>query len=146
VVSFNAKYGDDLFRTAYLDKERMNLFVNELILFCNENQFIRYITKTFQNIYVDFLRKHYYEINNCYINFDTMKIETNQVYNNCFNNSLFYDAFDFEEEDLIFLKLFIENGNVLSEREVGIKLGISQQAVNKRKKSIYKKYQTRNNL
>ena len=48
---------------------------------------------------------------------------------------------DLSKKELMFLNYFIENGIQLSEQEVAKKLGISQQAVNKKKKQIIKKYE-----
>ena len=46
----------------------------------------------------------------------------------------------FLKKDYEFLFNFIENDTLLTEQEVAKKLGITQQAVNKRKKKICKKY------
>ena len=145
VINFNNKYGNEFFTAALLDDQIMTDFINELILFCNENQFIRYITKTFDNTYIEHLRKNCLEINNMVISFDFETIVMENTFNDITNGSLLHREITFNEEELKFINLFIENGNVLSEREVGLKLGISQQAVHKRKKAICKKYQVKNN-
>jgi len=43
-------------------------------------------------------------------------------------------------DEIVFLEKFIDNNSLLSESEVAKKLGISQQAVSKRRQKIRKKY------
>ena len=47
------------------------------------------------------------------------------------------------DKEITFLKNFIDGQCILTEKEVGIKLGISQQAVQKRKKKIIEKYKNK---
>lgn len=50
------------------------------------------------------------------------------------------------DKEITFLKNFIDGQCILTEKEVGIKLGISQQAVNKRKKKIIEKYKNKKKM
>lgn len=135
VINFNKRYGKDL----YISKNNYIYLKKELTLFCNENQFIRYITKTFENIYIDFVMSNFYISDKISIKFDEKNYFINEELIDLkkYSNDLISNI---TEEDLNFFRLFILDNKIITEREVGIKLGISQQAVNKRKKAILKKY------
>ena len=45
-----------------------------------------------------------------------------------------FEKYKFEEKEIKFLKCFLEDGRILTEAEVAKKVGITQQAVNKKKK------------
>lgn len=140
--NFNKTYGLE-FTIKDLNEKELSYYINEINLFCNENQFLKYISKTFNNIYIDFLRKHKNEINNLIIKVDqTDFVDTKTM--NLHSNVMLESNFNFDEDDLYFLKQFIENDRILTEKEVGERLGISQQAVNKRKKAIKEKYKNKN--
>ena len=55
------------------------------------------------------------------------------------NNKLEYNDKILNQKEIDFLNLFYEKEKILTEQQVADKLGITQQAVNKRKKKIYKK-------
>ncbi len=100
-------------------------------MFCNEIQFIGYLNRVFGGKVSDYFRKRRREINSdVRLYFDAFSSETR----------LYPHARMLSDEDVGFLKRFIRNGRVLSETEVGKQLGITQQAVNKRKKRIAVKY------
>ena len=149
VINFISRYGKDFLISSYRNTENFNNFKDELILFCNENQYIHYLSKTFRNIYIDYLKMNYYQINNLLSSFDE-NIHINYALTNNSHNHLYNQVMDikqeFDKEDLLFIELFVEDNKILTEKEVGIKLGISQQAVNKRKKAIYKKYHNKISL
>ena len=149
VINFISRYGKDLLISSYCNAENFINFKDELILFCNENQYIHYLSKTFRNIYIDYLKMNYYQMNNLLSSFDE-NIHIDYALTNNSHNHLCNQVMDIkrelDKEDLIFIELFVEDNKSLTEKEVGIKLGISQQAVNKRKKAIYKKYHNKISL
>ena len=49
ISGFIKKYGKEVFDEAFFEKKKLKLFINEYNLFCNENQFIKYVNKTFMN-------------------------------------------------------------------------------------------------
>lgn len=95
----------------------------------NENQFIKYIELTIKNTYIDYLKKRRRQ---------EIFIEDLDVVEDK-KDEISYDENILTEEDKNFLNLFSKNGQALTEKEVGVILGISQQAVNKRKQKIYQK-------
>lgn len=100
----------------------------------NQQMFLSFLDIKFKFIYIDFRRKN-----------DRYHIASNAYFD---KNYLFvrYSAIDLLEEyindikDLTFLMAFIEGNELLTEREVGKKLHITQQAVHKRKRQLYLKY------
>ena len=138
VINFNEKYGLEL-SIKHLSENDLEYYLNELILFCNQNQFLKYVDKTLNNICIDFFRKHKKEINKLIIKVDETEFVDRKTINP--HSNIFLESdYKFDKEDLDFLKQFIEDDRILTEKEVGEKLGISQQAVNKRKKAIKQKY------
>lgn len=128
---FLKKYGSDLFLSAFHDPEAREKWLYEYWMFCNEIQFIGYLNRVFGGKVSDYFRKRRREINSdVRLYFDAFSSETR----------LYPHARILSDEDVGFLKRFIRNGRVLSETEVGKQLGITQQAVNKRKKRIAVKY------
>lgn len=142
---------DNNYYKAFVNKYKIELLEisNEIKnleykLFCNENQFIKYLNTSLNNKIIDYYRN--YKSNllnnaislNSYIYEDVELIET--IEDKAYQKTDFFDMYNFSEKELEFLKCFLENGKVLSEEKVAKKLGISQQAVNKKKKKIIKKY------
>ena len=106
-----------------------NMKNQEENLFYNENQFIKYIKVSLRNIYLDYLRKTKIEL-----------LENNDLIEDKENNSLKNMSFDqLSDEERAFINLFIEDKKIISERKVGEKLGISQQAVHKKVVKIRQK-------
>ena len=87
----------------------------------NENQFIKYITLTIKNTYIDYLRTKQSKLKL----FENIDIKDERT-----DNSLLFDELTSDEMD--FLYLFYEEGKIISEKKVAKKTGISQQAVHKR--------------
>lgn len=100
----------------------------------NQRMFLAFLDKKFTYICKDFLRKTYK--NHC-INIDGLY--ENRILNEYEVKNLLQEYIS-DINDLMFLESFIEGNELLSEREVGKKLKISQQAVNKRKKQLHLKY------
>lgn len=105
----------------------------EFNLFCNENEFLKYVEVSFRNHLISYYRKQTKE--EC-IEF----VEDLEDYPDIIS----YEDIKFElnQQEMAFLSLFIENNHLLTEKEVAKKLGISQQAVSKRKNKIIKKYKS----
>lgn len=125
LLAFIEKYKNDLLRVNNKD-----LFINEFILFCNENQFINYINKRFKSIRISFYQKQEKEkaIYEKYL--EIIKLSSNNTYN--------IKYLDVEEK--AFLKLFVDKERILTQKEVGDILGISQQAISRKLKKIKEKY------
>ena len=102
----------------------------EFKYYCNEKQFLKYFNKI-----IDTTIKKYYRDNKKYTN--NLSINDNIDISSTSNVSL-EDIF--LKKDYEFLSNFIENDTLLTEQEVAKKLGVTQQAINKHKKKIYKKY------
>ena len=112
------------------NKEKNCNLKNEFKYYCNEKQFLKYFNKI-----IDTTIKKYYRDNKKHTN--NLSINDNIDISSTSNVSL-KDIF--LKKDYEFLFNFIENDTLLTEQEVAKKLGITQQAVNKRKKKIWKKY------
>lgn len=102
----------------------------EFKYYCNEKQFLKYFNKI-----IDTTIKKYYRDNKKYTN--NLSINDNIDISSTSNVSL-EDIF--LKKDYEFLSNFIENDTLLTEQEAAKKLGVTQQAINKHKKKIYKKY------
>lgn len=120
--------------------------IQELNLYNNQNQFIDYILKRLYSTYIDFSKCKYCKDFSNTISLNSVNNEGEELINKIFDNNFYkeqtkFDLMDLSKKELMFLNYFIENGIQLSEQEVAKKLGISQQAVNKKKKQIIKKYE-----
>lgn len=122
------------FRNTIKDKSESHL---EYVLFCNQNQFLKYLKVTFQNTINSYFRKQQEN----YI-FDVID-DIDQIEDYCeFKQSSFKKLIEetsLSLKDKEFLSLFIEDDRILTEQKVALKLKITQQAVNKRKNKILKK-------
>lgn len=118
--------------------------------FCNEKQFIECLNKRLHSVYVDFLRRLSYEMSLEICNFDIEDDRNIEVR----DKTEEYKETDYEllkhygmsDKEITFLKNFIDGQCILTEKAVGIKLGISQQAVHKRKKKIVEKYKNKKKM
>lgn len=122
------------FRNTIKDKSESQL---EYVLFCNQNQFLKYLKVTFQNTINSYFRKQQENFI-----FDTIDdIDQIEDYNGFmqqnFKNTIEETSLSLKDKE--FLSLFIEDDRILTEQEVALKLKITQQAVNKRKNKILKK-------
>lgn len=140
---FINKYGNELLSLACFYDDYKLIFLEEYLLFINENQFIKYFRKTVQNLLINFKLKQSKENKIITKNLNEQISEDLEMIDTVIDNSTLskIDPFDcFSKDDKEFIYLFIDNGMLLSEQEVAKKLGVSQQAVNKRKQKIKKKY------
>jgi len=110
----------------------MNELYYEYNLYCNENQFKKYINKLCENSVNDYYRDKSKE----------KEYRTN--YNsNSDNSSCYFDILNnlnINSKDIEFIKLFFYKNRRLKDLEVSKRLGVSKQAVSKRKKRIENKY------
>ena len=122
--------------------EKINIILDEFYLFCSECQFRKYISLLCRNRLVDYYRK--------WVNIKKTIISLNERINNGDELiDLIPDKKDYPEynkrqmvlsdEENKFLDFFIEKNRILTEYELGQKLGVSQQAISKKLTKIKKK-------
>ena len=102
------------------------------MLYINQLELCKYINKSIENLVIDYKRKIYKKIvlkeNNHANNYYHNKVKFLKELINNINDE------NYKTRKMIsFLKLFIQDDNYVTEKEVAIKLGVSQQAINKRK-------------
>lgn len=138
VNGYEEKYGDMVLVMYQNEKIQDSELILELSYFCNENQFINYINKSINSAFVNFVRNKKSEYN---INIKRERRKKNKIEEVNYLELLdqLFLKYNLLDEEKKFLKMFIENNKLISEKTVGRKLGISQQAVNKRKKKITNK-------
>lgn len=138
VNGYEEKYGDMVLVMYQNEKIQDSELILELSYFCNENQFINYINKSINSAFVNFVRNKKLEYN---INIKRERRKKNKIEEVNYLELLdqLFLKYNLLDEEKKFLKMFIENNKLISEKTVGRKLGISQQAVNKRKKKITNK-------
>lgn len=107
----------------------------EYYLFCNENQLKKYISKTIKTKIIDYLRKY----NNNYIHLNIKMTDKTELLDYIQDRPKY--KFDLNTlclncDERFLLDLLI---NKFTEKQIGNILGITQQAVNKRKKKLLKK-------
>ena len=138
--AFFQKYETNLFKRAFIQKDALNNFLYEYELFCNESQLFRYMNKKLKYVCCDFMRKYKkLEI----ISLDTLDDASEYMVDNSKSKMSFFENLDLSEDEIQFLRHFIHKGRKVTEMEVAKELGISQQAVHKRKKKIVEKYKIR---
>ena len=146
----NAAYLNNFFLALDEESLKEKNWKQEYQYFCNEKQFIECLNKRLHSVYVDFFRKLSYEMSLEICNFDIEDDRNIEVR----DKTEEYKEKDYEllkdygmsDKEITFLKNFIDGQCILTEKEVGIKLGISQQAVNKRKKKIIEKYKNKKKM
>lgn len=148
--SFKKKYEleDNLFNLK--DIKEMTNVINEFYLFCNENQFRKYINVICERRRVDFCRKYKVSEN-------SKNISLNVIIDDC--EELIYKLIDkaveiknceidyslLSNKDIKFLKLLFDGNRKLTEKEVAEKLGVTQQAVSSMLKRIRERYRNKLN-
>ncbi|MEI3527379.1 MAG: hypothetical protein V8R15_04955 [Bacilli bacterium] len=146
----NADYLNNFFLAFDEESIKEENWRQEYQYFCNEKQFIECLNKRLHYVYVDFLRRLSYEMSLEICNFDIgddrnieVRDKTEEYKENDYELLKNYGLSD---KEITFLKNFIDEQCILTEKEVGIKLGISQQAVHKRKKKIIEKYKNKKKM
>lgn len=124
----------DNFKEKYKNLTNYNM-EEEYNLFCNENQFRKYIDILCKNKVIDFIRKEKHEN---VISLNNLVDENNELLDMIKDEKIKEKEIIFSSKNLEFLNHFIENDRILTQKEVAKKLGISQQAVSKKLKKIKK--------
>lgn len=124
----------DNFKEKYKHETNYNL-EEEYNLFCNENQFRRYIEVLCKNKVIDFIRKEKHEN---VISLNNLVDENNELLDMIKDEEIKEKEITYSSKDLEFLNHFIEDDRILTQKEVGEKLGISQQVVSYKIKKIKK--------
>lgn len=124
----------DNFKEKYKNVTNYNM-EEEYNLFCNENQFRKYIDILCKNKVIDFIRKEKHEN---VISLNNLVDEKNELLDMIKDEKIKEKEITFSSKNLEFLNHFIENDRILTQKEVAKKLGISQQAVSKKIKKIKK--------
>lgn len=134
--NFVSEYGNIKFHKALTTSNSRKKLINKYNLFYNENQFIKYLNKSFNNKMVDYLRMY----KSLFIERElfVLQLNLNSSFNIGKNNS--FNNIHLTKKEIEFLNNFIGENCIRTEKEVGKILGISQQAVNKRKSIIINKY------
>ena len=124
----------DNFKEKYKNEINYN-FEEEYNLFCNENQFRKYINLLCKNKVIDFIRKEKQEN---IISLNSLVNENTELLELIKEKEIKDIKIQYSSKDLEFLNNFIEDNRILTQKEVAKKLGISQQAVSKKLKKIKK--------
>lgn len=124
----------DNFKEKYKNLTNYNM-EEEYNLFCNENQFRKYIDILCKNKVIDFIRKEKHEN---VISLNNLVDENNELLDMIKDEKIKEKEITFSSKNLEFLNHFIENDRILTQKEVAKKLGISQQTVSKKLKKIKK--------
>lgn len=111
--------------------------------FCIRNQFYHILEQRFTSIISTFYRENskyfYYEIRILNL-VEDHGIERIDQLVSLETQNYDFELYGIEEKDASFLKLFIDGNCLLSQKEVADKLGVSQQSISKKLKSLRKKY------
>lgn len=149
LLKFIQKDGKELFASACKQKEIRDKFNYEYSLYCNEKQFNFYINQRFnftvKNFFNRYISKDEEIISLNSITSDTQEL-IDEIADVDGSNIIAFDKFNISVNDEEFLKRFIQKGRLLTEMEVAKELGISQQAVHKRKKRIIEKYRNKKKI
>ena len=124
----------DNFKEKYKNETNYN-FEEEYNLFCNENQFRKYIDLLCKNKVIDFIRKEKQEN---IISLNKLVDENTELLELIKEKEIKDIKILYSSKDLEFLNNFIEENRILTQKEVAKKLCVSQQAVSKKLKKIKK--------
>lgn len=140
---FVNKYKQELQEIDFNNLNNIVLLMDEFNLFCNENQFIKYLIISFNNNVKSFNDQYRKEQPSKPISLNLMindEIEYIDLIKDETKNFKIFDENLLSKKDKKFLSLFFENNKILKGVEVASKLGITQQAVSIRLKRIREKY------
>lgn len=146
ISGFVHKYGIGLILSAFESDENSIAFLFEFELFCNENQFIKYVNTAFFRKVKQFYRKlkrekiFKFSSLNKTINDDIELLELIEDVTEDDEKNIFYDETVLTEEDRKFLHLFHTENRINTEKDVASILGVSQQAVSAKLKRLRKRY------
>lgn len=126
--------------------------INEFYLFCNENQFRKYINIICERRRVDFCRKYKVSENTKNISLNVVADDGEEFLYKLIDKTSEIKNYEIDysllsNKDIKFLKLFFEGNRKMTEKEVAKKLGVTQQAVSSMLKRIRERYKNKfNNL
>lgn len=127
----------------YTNADDVDLIMEEFNLFCNENQFIKYLNISLKRQYWKFNSALKKDITNKPISLNLLindEIEFIDLIKDETKKKKIFDKNLLSKKDIDFLTLFIEGDKILKGIDVARKLGITQQAVSIRLKRIKEKY------
>lgn len=143
--SFISKYKINELILKTMDKSILINYINEYYLFCNENQFRKFIDTTFRNKRALFCRKNKIHEDDNIISFNLPIIDDIELidiipdnYNK--KNKEVIDRSLLSDKDNQFIDAFSDGNYILKEKEVARKLGVTQQAVSSMLKRIRQRY------
>ena len=125
----------DNFKEKYKNETNYN-FEEEYNLFCNENQFRKYIDLLCKNKVIDFIRKEKQEN---IISLNSLVNENTELLELIKEKEIKDIKIQYSSKDLEFLNNFIEENRILTQKEVAKKLGTSQQVISYKINKIKKK-------
>lgn len=125
----------DNFKEKYKNETNYN-FEEEYNLFCNENQFRKYIDLLCKNKVIDFIRKEKQEN---IISLNRLVDENTELLELIKEKEIKDIKILYSSKDLEFLNNFIEENRILTQKEVAKKLGTSQQVISYKINKIKKK-------
>lgn len=125
----------DNFKEKYKNETNYN-FEEEYNLFCNENQFRKYINILCKNKVIDFIRKEKQEN---IISLNRLVDENTELLELIKEKEIKDIKILYSSKDLEFLNNFIEENRILTQKEVAKKLGTSQQVISYKIKKIKEK-------
>lgn len=125
----------DNFKEKYKNETNYN-FEEEYNLFCNENQFRKYIDLLCKNKVIDFIRKEKQEN---IISLNRLVDENTELLELIKEKEIKDIKILYSSKDLEFLNNFIEENRILTQKEVAKKLGTSQQVISYKIKKIKEK-------
>ena len=125
----------DNFKEKYKNETNYN-FEEEYNLFCNENQFRKYIDLLCKNKVIDFIRKEKQEN---IISLNRLVDENTELLELIKEKEIKDIKILYSSKDLEFLNNFIEENRILTQKEVEKKLGTSQQVISYKINKIKKK-------
>lgn len=141
--AFVSKYKLELYEFDFQNVNYIDLLFYEFNLFCNENQFIKYLNVSLKRKVYSFNSQYRKEQLNKPISLNIMindEIEYIDLINDEIKSFHKFDESLLSKRDKKFLSLFFENDEKLKGVEVANKLGVTQQAVSVRLKRIREKY------
>lgn len=146
---FISKYGKTLLVEAFTSTEKRDEFIMKYSAFCNRNQFSNYLQTTFKNIIIDYNKKFWVNLNNQTISLNALISENVELLETIDDKSANAQPIrfrhDLSDSDWDFAIKFIDKSRIKSEKEVAKELGISQQAVNRKKLLMRKRYRNSQN-
>nr|MDE6655880.1 hypothetical protein [Anaeroplasmataceae bacterium] len=143
--SFIHEVGIEPLKKAFISKNNYIILNNLFMKFNAQNQFISILKKRYSSILAGFYRKNsnYLVLEMKILNRknEKGKERLEEIEAPIVHPSSVLDQYGFTEEELAFLRLFIDDYRILTQQEVSLKLDVTQQYVSKKLNEIKKKYQ-----